>query len=304
MNAQPIRLAFATDVSCAHVLTVTALLRLDAASWVVDGGSGCDVVVRAANDAAGDFPGVVALRLGNADGSLREVSELRARIAGIARARQAERSAEVAASATPMVLGNARELAARLRRATAGERLFLCDDHGRGAWLDTTSHTAGIEPAISAGFGEWAATSLQVRAYTGGATEESGGPSVPLDEFLWNFALARRWSLETLGLGVNDRIQLTRWPDFGRLERRRSFMRLTSHLSRKAVAVGELFELQLAPDNDVLALLAAVDLNGWLAIEAGSTVLAPTIVAATPERVGMFSALRSLRRILGMDSAT
>lgn len=119
---------------------------------------------------------------------------------------------------------------------------------------------------------------------------------------LWALALMGRWQPESLGVPPERRLKLRRWPDFGSLERRDTFLHVASRLTREPTSLQTLLALFARDKDDLLVFLAGCRLCGWLEVTDDVDDTPPPATPAAPGR--MQAAVGALRRALGMRGAS
>jgi hypothetical protein len=116
---------------------------------------------------------------------------------------------------------------------------------------------------------------------------------------LWALALSQAWTLAAIGLDDRRQVRLSRWPDFGSLERRETFLRVASRLIRAPASPNALMAEHAERVEDVLAFLAGCRLCGWLELTDGRDAATPPL-PPTPAAGPLRGTFNRLRRALGL----
>lgn len=187
-------------------------------------------------------------------------------------------------------------------RAGAGDRMIeIVTATGPAALLDPANRCAWLAPAAIGGLvqvlGEAPVTLTSVPRQTPPATAMRAS----LAHVLWALALAGHWQPDALGMPTDHRLRLRRWPDFGSLERRDTFLHVASRLTREPTSLQALLTLFPKEHDDVLVFLAGCRLCGWLEVTADVDDTPPSALPTAPGRLQ--AAVGALRRALGMRGA-
>lgn len=191
-------------------------------------------------------------------------------------------------------------LAHATHAGATGQRLQIDGTAGPIAWIDATANAGWVAPAVAAALpAAMSDAALSARATAGEVPADALRCSMA--HVLWAIALGRPWAVDELNLERHRRLRLKRWPDFGSLERRDTFLRVASQLIREPTSLDHLLAAHPARQADVLALLAGCRLCGWLDVTETFDKDAPTRRDA-PARGPLHAAMGKLRRALGMGS--
>jgi hypothetical protein len=204
--------------------------------------------------------------------------------------------APMATNGTPASVTAWQALASRA--GSTGQRLRIDAGTGTLAWLDIAAQAGWVAPSVANALPTaMADTALRVHATLDNAPAEALRCSAA--HVLWAVALGRPWTVQDLDIEPHRRLRLKRWPDFGSLERRDTFLRVASQLIREPTSLDQLLAAHPAKRADVLALLAGCRLCGWLDVTETFDKEAPAHRDA-PTRGPWHAALGKLRHALGM----
>lgn len=184
---------------------------------------------------------------------------------------------------------------------TSDRMIHLATRSGPVALLDPRLRCAWLAPSVAGRLAEVLDDGPVTLLGVSRVIPPTTAVRASLVHVLWALALAGRWHLDPLGLPTDRRLRLRRWPDFGSLERRDTFLRVASRLTRQPTSLRMLLANFPKEHDDLLVFLAGCRLCGWLEITADIDDTPPSTTAASPGR--MHAAIGALRRALGMKEA-
>lgn len=187
--------------------------------------------------------------------------------------------------------------------------LLLVDPLRRAYWLLPGAYSAAMPhmgaatpepPAIAEVVARLRRGSLRYRdARTDDPPTEAG---FPIELLLWNLGLVLQPDELLPQVTARGWVQLTRWPDFGRLRSNPSQLKMSALLTSRAVSVEEVFDVVHESRPNVIAFLNACALCGLLA---DAPVEAPAPAAGHLAREGrsLGGLMQRLRGALGIGRA-
>lgn len=220
----------------------------------------------------------------------------------IAQAQRASSQPAPRADTAPAANGTPVSVTAWLALATHtgshGQRVQIDGGAGALAWIDVAARAGWVAPTVANALpAAMADPALRAQGTADEAPAEALRCSAA--HVLWAIALGRPWALPDLDVEPHRRLRLKRWPDFGSLERRDTFLRVASQLIREPTSLEHLLAAHPTRRADVLALLAGCRLCGWLDVTDTFDKEAPARRDA-PTRGPWHAALGKLRHALGM----
>ncbi|UPG88457.1 hypothetical protein L2Y96_13620 [Luteibacter aegosomaticola] len=192
-------------------------------------------------------------------------------------------------------------LAHATHAGATGQRLQIDGSTGPVAWLDVAEGAGWVAPTVANALPA-AMTDAFLRTQITADEAPAEALRCSAAHVLWAIALGRPWTIAELGIEPQRRLRLKRWPDFGSLERRDTFLRVASQLIREPTSLEHLLAAHPAKQADVLALLAGCRLCGWLDVTDTFDKHAPARREA-PTRGPLHAAMGKLRRALGMGQS-
>jgi hypothetical protein len=180
--------------------------------------------------------------------------------------------------------------------------LLLVDPVRRAYWLLTA--LAGAAPAEPPPIGEVVARlrSGSLRYRDGRANDPPPGAGFPIELLLWNLGMVLQPDDLLPQVKARGWVQLTRWPDFGRIRSNHAQLKMSALLTNRAFDVDEVFEAVAEPRPDVIAFLNACALCGLLA-DARVEAAPPSVAHLAREGRPLGGLMQRLRGALGIGRA-
>jgi hypothetical protein len=124
----------------------------------------------------------------------------------------------------------------------------------------------------------------------------------PIELLLWNLGMVLQPDELLPQVTARGWVQLTRWPDFGRLRSNPAQLKMSALLTSRAVAVDEVFDIVSESRPSVIAFLNACALSGLLA-DAPAEAPAPSVGHLAREGRSLGGLMQRLRGALGIGRA-
>jgi hypothetical protein len=180
--------------------------------------------------------------------------------------------------------------------------LLLVDPVRRAYWLLTALAGAVVTepPPIGDLVARLRRGSLRYR--DGRADDPPPGAGFPIELLLWNLGMVLQPDDLLPQVKTRGWVQLTRWPDFGRIKSTHAQLKMSALLTNRAVDVNEVFEAVGEPRPDVIAFLNACALCGLLA-DARVEAAPPSVAHLAREGRPLGGLMQRLRGALGIGRA-
>lgn len=177
--------------------------------------------------------------------------------------------------------------------------LLLVEPVRRAYWL--LPRQAGAEPpSIGDVIARLRRGSLRYRDCRTDDPPQSAG--YPIELLLWNLGMALQPDDLLPQVKARGWVQLTRWPDFGRIRSNQAQLKMSALLTTRAFAVDEVFDALGEPRPSVIAFLNACALCGLLA-DAPVEPPAPSVAHLAREGRSLGGLMQRLRGALGIGRA-
>lgn len=177
--------------------------------------------------------------------------------------------------------------------------LLLVEPVRRAYWL--LPRQAGAEPpSIGDVIARLRRGSLRYRDCRTDDPPQSAG--FPIELLLWNLGMALQPDDLLPQVKARGWVQLTRWPDFGRIRSNQAQLKMSALLTTRAFAVDEVFDALGEPRPSVIAFLNACSLCGLLA-DAPVEAPAPSVSHLAREGRSLGGLMQRLRGALGIGRA-
>jgi hypothetical protein len=180
--------------------------------------------------------------------------------------------------------------------------LMLVDPLRRAYWLLTA--LAGVAPPEPPPIGEVVARlrSGSLRYRDGRANDPPPGAGFPIEQLLWNLGMVLQPDDLLPQVKARGWVQLTRWPDFGRIRSNHAQLKMSALLTNRSFNVDEVFDAVGEPRPDVIAFLNACALCGLLA-DAPVEAAPPSVGHLAREGRPLGGLMQRLRGALGIGRA-
>ncbi|MDR6644147.1 hypothetical protein J2X57_003385 [Luteibacter sp. 1214] len=188
------------------------------------------------------------------------------------------------------------------RAETRDRMVHVSTASGPTALLDPANRCAWLAPSAVGRLAEVLGEGQVMLSSVPRGIPPSTAVRSSLAHVLWALALTGNWQPDALGIPGDRRLKLRRWPDFGSLERRDTFLHVASRLTRHPTSLHALLTTFSKDRDDLLVFLAGCRLCGWLEVTADIDDTPPPVVAPAPSR--LYAAVGAIRRALGMKEAS
>lgn len=188
------------------------------------------------------------------------------------------------------------------RAETRDRMIHVATPSGPTALLDPANRCAWLAPSAVGRLAEALAEAPVTLSSVPRGNPPATAVRSSLAHVLWALALVGNWEAGALGIAADRRLKLRRWPDFGSLERRDTFLHVASKLTRQPTSLNALLAMYPKDRDDVLVFLAGCRLCGWLEVTPDIDDTPAPALPAAPGR--LHAAVGALRRALGMTGAT
>jgi hypothetical protein len=128
------------------------------------------------------------------------------------------------------------------------------------------------------------------------------GSGFAIELLLWNLGLVLQPEELLPQVAARDRVQLARWPDFGRIRSDRGQLRMSALLTSRAFGIDDVFDAVGEPRPHVIAFLNACALCGLFA-DAPVAVTPPSVAHVAPAGRPLGGLMQRLRDALGIGRA-
>ena len=177
--------------------------------------------------------------------------------------------------------------------------LLLVDPSRRAYWV--LPPQAGAEPPpVGEVVTRLRRGSLRYRDARAGDPPQDAG--LPIELLLWNLGMMLEPDDLLPQVKARGWVQLTRWPDFGRIRSNPSQLKMSALLTTRAYRIDEVFDAVGEPRPQVIAFVNACALCGLLSDEQVETA-APSVAHVAREGRSLGGLMQRLRGALGIGRA-